>query len=211
MKKVDQIIKILEKNYKDATTELIWSKKYPFQLVVAVILSAQATDKGVNKATPRLFEKYKTPKDFAQAKNRDLEKYTNSINFYRVKTQRIINCANDLLNLYGGEIPKKVSDLIKLKGIGRKSANVILQEIYGIGEGVVVDTHMTRVTKRLGLITIEKKDAEKIEMELNKIIPKNKYKIFSRGIVLLGRYTCKSKKPNCMECPLNKMCPKIGL
>jgi len=206
--RVQEILEILEKQYPNAKTELEWSKKYPFQLIVAVMLSAQATDAGVNKATKELFKKYKTPKDFAEAKYEDLIKYTKSINYYKTKTERIINAAQALLTLYGGDIPKNINDLVKLPGIGRKSANVILQEVYGIGEGIVVDTHVTRVTYRLGLQPYNnQKDAEKIEAELKKIVPKDKYKLFSRLIVLHGRYVCKAKNPNCESCKIQHLCP----
>ncbi len=206
--RVLKILDILEKEYPNAKTELNWDRQYPFQLIVAVILSAQATDNGVNKATKELFKKYKTPKDFAQAKYSDLLKYTKTINYYKTKTQRIINNAQALITLFGGDIPKKISDLVKLPGIGRKSANVILQEVYGIGEGIVVDTHVTRVTYRLGLQPYNnQKYAEKIEEILKKIVPKNKYKIFSRVIVLHGRYVCKAQKPSCENCKINHLCP----
>ena len=171
-------------------------------------MSAQATDLGVNRATKDLFKKYKTPQDFAKAKIEDLTPYTKSINYYNTKTERIIKNANELISLYGGVIPKTIKQLIKLSGVGRKSANVILQEIYGIGEGVVVDTHMTRVTNRLGLQKFDdQKYAKKIEETLNGIVPKSLYKDFSQLIVLHGRYVCKARKPNCEECHLNKICP----
>ncbi len=212
MEKIIEIIKALEKKYPNAKTELEYDHKFPYQLVVAVMLSAQATDKQVNKATPALFEKYKTPEDFANANFEKLTKYTKSINFYNAKTKRIIENAKKLMELYNGKIPKTIKDLVKLPGVGRKSANVILQEIYGIGEGVVVDTHMIRVGRRLGFHNFTKgSDAEKAEKVLNEIVPKNKYIIFSRGIVLTGRYICKAKKPDCANCILNKICPKIGI
>lgn len=202
-----EVTKILTDNYPNAKTELNWNKKYPYQLMVAVMLSAQATDAGVNKATKDLFKKYKNPKDFASATYGELIKYTKSINYYKTKTNRIILNAQQLLADFNGVIPKKVSELIKLPGIGRKSANVILQEVYEIGEGVVVDTHMTRVTNRLGLQPFNnQKDAVKIEEKLSKVVPKNLYTEFSRTIVLHGRYTCKAKKPNCKSCQLNHLC-----
>jgi len=203
-----QVVKILTAKYPDAKTELNWNKKYPYQLVVAVMLSAQATDIGVNKATLEMFKKYKTPGNFAGANYNDLTEYTKSINYYKTKTERIIKNANQLLELFNGEVPKEIKELIKLSGIGRKSANVILQEIYGLGEGIVVDTHMTRVTNRLKLQPYSnQKDAEKIEVNLAKIIDKKSYTDFSRTIVLHGRYVCKAQKPMCQNCELNKICP----
>ena len=205
--KAKKIISILEKQYPNAKTELTYDAKFPYQLVVAVMLSAQATDVGVNKATPAMFKKYKTPFDFSKATFNDLIQYTKSINFYKAKTQRIIDNATALVNNYGGELPKSIDKLIKLPGIGRKSANVILQELFNINEGIVVDTHMLRVSKRLGLQNCSKpKDAVKVEQDLLLVIPKNKYSSFSRRMVLLGRYICKAKKPNCADCPLNKIC-----
>lgn len=203
-----EIVKILEKKYPNAKTELNWDTKYPYQLMVAVMLSAQATDVGVNKATVEMFKKYKTPKDFANAKFEDLLQYTKSINYYRTKTERVIKNAQELMLQFNGIIPKEIKELIKLPGIGRKSANVIIQEIYGEGHSIVVDTHMTRVTRRLELQPYDnQKDAEKIEMELCKVVPEDKFKEWSRTIVLHGRYTCKAKKPNCSECEISKLCP----
>lgn len=202
-----KVTAILEQKYPDAETELNWDKKYPYQLVVAVMLSAQATDVGVNKATKDLFKKYKTPNDFANASYKDLVKYTKSINYYKTKTERILKNATEIQEKFEGKIPKSVKELVTLSGIGRKSANVILQEVYGIGESIVVDTHMTRVTHRLGLQPYNnQKDAEKIEEKLKKIVPKDKFTEFSRTIVLHGRYTCKAKKPMCGNCVLNKLC-----
>src|SRR3989344_807060 len=203
-----EVVKILTKKSPQAKTELEWNIKYPYQLVVAVMLSAQATDVGVNKATKELFKKYNTPKSFAEAKYEELISYTKSINYYKTKTQRILNNAQALMLEFAGKIPKTLKDLIKLPGIGRKSANVILQEIYGIGESIVVDTHMTRVTNRLKLQPYNsQKYAEKIEQELSKIVEKINYTEFSRTIVLHGRYTCKAKKPECLKCELNHICP----
>lgn len=203
-----EVTNLLTTKYPNAKTELNWDKKYPYQLVVAVMLSAQATDVGVNKATVEMFKKYKTPKDFAEADYSELIKYTKSINYYKTKTERLIKNAQQMLAMFNGEIPKEIKELIKLSGVGRKSANVILQEIYGLGEGVVVDTHMTRVTYRLKLQPFDnQKDAGKIEQKLSKIVEKDSYTDFSRTIVLHGRYTCKAKKPNCDQCELNKICP----
>jgi endonuclease-3 len=203
-----KVVDILTNKYPNAETELVWDKKYPYQLMVAVMLSAQATDVGVNKVTKTMFKKYKTPKDFAESSYEDLVKYTKSINYYKTKTERILNNAKQLLEDFGGEIPKTVKELITLPGVGRKSANVILQEIYGIGEGVVVDTHMTRVTNRLKLQPYNnQKDAEKIEQKLMNVVEKNKFTEFSRTIVLHGRYTCKARNPMCDKCELNQVCP----
>lgn len=212
MEKINTIIKLLEAEYPNAKTELIYNKNIPYQLVVCVILSAQATDAGVNKATPALFKKYKTVYDFANATEEDLIFYTKSINFYRAKTRNIIKNAKALVANFGGVLPKTIAELIKLPGLGRKSANVILQEVYGIGEGIVVDTHMLRVSNRLKLQNcLNSKDAVKVEQQLLNAIPKNKYTSFSRRMVLLGRYVCKARKPLCINCVLNKICPSAFL
>lgn len=212
MKKINTIIKLLEAEYPNAKTELIYNKNIPYQLVVCVILSAQATDASVNKVTKPLFKKYKTVYDFARANEEDLIFYTKSINFYRAKTRNIIKNAKTLIKDFGGVLPKNIADLTKLPGIGRKSANVILQEVYGIGEGIVVDTHMLRVSNRLNLQKcVSPKDPIKVEQELLKVVPKNKYISFSRRIVLLGRYVCKARKPLCTSCVLNKICPSAFL
>jgi len=207
MKKVNEILMKLEKAYPKPTTELKnW--KNPVQFMVSVILSAQATDKGVNKVTSDLFTKYKTANDFAKADIKDIEIAIKSINYYKTKAKRIIDAANYVKLSYEGEIPKTIEKLTKIPGLGRKSANVILQEAFGISEGIVVDTHVTRVSNRLGFTSYkDQKDAEKIELELQKIIPKNKWRMYSSAAVLHGRYICKAKNPNCKECTLNKVCP----
>lgn len=198
---------LLHGYYKNPVTELEnWTN--PVQLMVCVILSAQATDKGVNKITPALFEKYKTVQDFASEKPEVLSKYVSSINFYNSKTERIIKACNFVIENYNGELPKDIDLLVKIPGIGRKSANVILNEAYGISSGIVVDTHMTRVTNRLGLTKYDdQKDAEKIEQDLIKQVDKDEWRFFSSAVVLLGRYICKARKPDCANCPLNSICP----
>lgn len=208
MEKVETIIRLLEQEYPNAKTELVYDKNNPYQLVVCVILSAQATDAGVNKATPKLFEKYKDVTDFGGANIEELLELTKSINFYKAKSARIIQNAKYLLEKHKGVLPKTINELIKLPGLGRKSANVILQEIYGIGEGIVVDTHMLRVSKRLGIQDCDKpKDAVKVEIALMNVVPKESYTSFSRRIVLHGRYVCKAKKPLCDTCVLKNICP----
>lgn len=205
--KTTELLKILHQTYNKPVTELEnWTNG--IQFMVSVILSAQATDRGVNKATPALFAKYKTAKDFAEANLEDVQKLVSSINFYKVKAKRIIDACSFVQKNYGGELPKDIDKLVKIPGIGRKSANVILIEVFQEAHGIVVDTHITRVSNRWNLTKYEdQKDAEKIEDDLKKAIPQNEWGFYSTAVVLHGRYICKARKPLCEECPLNKICP----
>lgn len=204
---IPELLEKLHEAYEDPKTELEnWST--PFQFLVCVVLSAQATDKGVNKVTQGLFEKYKTIDDFSGAKLPKLQEDIKSINYFKTKAERIINAAKFVKENFSGELPHDIDELIKIPGIGRKSANVILNEALGKSQGIVVDTHVTRVSYRLGLTPYkDQKDAEKIEAELKKQIPKEEWRFYSSSTVLLGRYVCKARKPNCNECILNKICP----
>ena len=200
------ILKQLHTIYDNPKTELKnWEN--PFQFAVCVILSAQATDVGVNKITKALFEKYKTVADFAQAKSVDLQQYVKTINYYKTKADRIINAAQFVVSEFKGELPHDINELIKIPGIGRKSANVIIHEALDGAptQGVVVDTHVTPVSFRLGLTS--PKNAVKIEDELKNILPKSDWQFYSNAAVLHGRYTCKARKPQCSECVLSKLCP----
>ncbi len=204
---ISQILELLKKRFPSPKTELEnWST--PFQFLVCVILSAQATDKGVNKITKELFEKFPDIENYLEADPEVLAQTVKSINYYKTKAKRIIDAALYVKKEYGGKLPKEIGKLIKIPGIGRKSANVILNEVFNLSQGVVVDTHVTRVSQRLGLTTKDdQKDAEKIEQELINIIPPGEWQFYSGAAVLLGRYICKAKKPLCDECPLNKVCP----
>ena len=206
-KMVTEIIKRLHKVYKKPRTELEnW--KTPIQFMVCTILSAQATDKGVNKVTKNLFSKYRTVQDFANSDIAELETYINSINYYKTKAKRIISASQFVIKSFGGNLPNDGTSLAKIPGIGGKSANVILNEAFGRSEGIVVDTHVTRLTYRLGLTGMQnQKDAKKIEKILINLIDKNEWRFFSGAAVLHGRYVCKAKKPNCKECVLNDICP----
>ncbi len=206
-----EIINGLKSAYKDPKTELEnW--RTPFEFIVCVILSAQATDKGVNKITRQLFERYKNIECFANAKQEDLEKAVSSINFYKMKTKRIIDAANFILKEFNGVFPDQINELIKIPGIGRKSANVFINEVLKIKpQGIVVDTHVTRLGYRLGLTKYEdQKDAEKIESELQKFIDEKDWAYFSSAAVLFGRYICKAKKPLCSECTFKDKCPSAS-
>ncbi len=202
------ILEQLHKEYEEPETELEnWVN--PIQFMVAVILSAQATDKGVNKVTPKLFEKYKTATDFANANIEELTSYVSSINYYITKAKRIVAACDFVLKNFGGNLPADISELIKIPGIGRKSANVIINEaLKAETQGVVVDTHISRVSNRLGLTSYnDQKDAVKIEQELMQKLPKSEWQFYSNAGVLHGRYICVARKPKCEQCSLNKLCP----
>ena len=194
---------ILSKEHPAPKTELI--HKNEFELAVSVMLSAQTTDKKVNQVTPKLFDRYTSWKDLAEANLLDLQKAIYGVNFHLGKADRLIKAGKFVTSEYGGVLPHTLEGLVKIPGIARKSANVILQELWDIAEGIVVDTHVTRVSQRLGLTT--NSDAVKIEQELMKLVPQKYWRNFSGAVVLHGRYVCIARKPKCEECSLNKICP----
>lgn len=205
--KIDTIVQILNTQYPQPKTELEnWST--PFEFLVCVILSAQATDKGVNKVTKALFEAFPTINSFAKASPEQLKSYIKSINYYKTKAKRINEAAKFVMEEFQSTLPQDIDQLTKIPGIGRKSANVILHEAMSLSQGIVVDTHVTRVAYRLGLTSYDnQKDAEKIEAELKKKIPKANWQDFSGAMVLHGRYVCKAKSPDCAGCMLREVCP----
>lgn len=196
------ILSMLNKKYPEAKTALVHSN--PLQLLVSTILSAQCTDKLVNSAVPHLFEKYKSAKDYANAKLEELESDINKINFYKNKARAIIGCCKKLVEEYRGMVPDSIDSLTTLPGVGRKTANVVLGQAFGI-PSVVVDTHVKRVAFRLGLT--KNKDPEKIERDLMDSIPKNEWTFFTSALIWHGRQICKARNPLCSECFLNKVCP----
>jgi len=198
-----EIVRILNKSCPNAKSELVYSN--PLEFMVAVILSAQATDKSVNKTAPGLFEKFKTAKDYADASVDEISSYINSINFYKTKAERLKKAGRYLADNFGGEVPRHLEDLVRIPGVARKSANVISQEVFNVVEGVVVDTHVTRVSQRLGFT--KNSDAVKIEKDLMNIVPKGYWKDYGEQIVLHGRYVCTAKGPRCSKCPISKLCP----
>ncbi|MCX7916904.1 MAG: endonuclease III [bacterium] len=206
MEKIKKISEILEKIYPEAKTALIFEN--PFQLLIATILSAQTTDERVNKVTQMLFKKFKTPFDFASAKIEEIMSEIKSINFYKNKSRNIKKLCEILVNTYNGKVPDTMEELIKLPGVARKTANVVLSQAFGKAEGIVVDTHVKRVTNRLGLT--KNTEPEKIEKDLMEIIPKPEWISLPFRLILLGRNICKAKNPKCIECPLNNLCPSKG-
>ena len=199
-------IEVLKKEYPEAICSLNASN--PFELLVAVRLSAQCTDARVNLVTPALFEKYKTLDDYCNADVKDIEKIIHSCGFYKSKAESIIDMAKGVRDSFGGVVPDTIEDLITLNGVGRKTANLIVGDIYG-KESIVVDTHMIRISNRIGLVT--DKDPKKIEFALKKIIPADEGSDFCHRIVLFGRDICSARKPKCDECPMEFNCKKVGV
>jgi endonuclease III len=197
----------LRKLYPDAHCELDF--KNPVQLVVATILSAQCTDKRVNMVTPALFARYKTIGDFAEADQGELEGIIRSTGFYRSKAKSIIEMARRVVSEYGGKIPGTMVELLTLRGVARKTANVVLGTAYGKSEGIVVDTHMKRLAYRLGLTT--ETDPVKVEADLMKSVPPKDWIFFGHAMVWHGRRRCFAISPDCPGCGLKKFCPKKGV
>lgn len=199
-------IEVLKKEYPEAICSLNASN--PFELLVAVRLSAQCTDARVNLVTPALFEKYKTLDDYCNADVKDIEKIIHSCGFYKSKAESIIDMAKGVRDRFGGVVPDNIEDLITLNGVGRKTANLIVGDIYG-KESIVVDTHMIRISNRIGLVA--DKDPKKIEFALKKIVPADEGADFCHRIVLFGRDICSARKPKCDECPMEFNCKKVGV
>jgi len=206
--KAIRILTTLKKHRPNAKTELNYNT--PLDFMVAVILSAQATDIGVNKVTPSLFKKRKTPEDYINVSLEKLQKDIKSVNFYKTKAGRIQKACNVLIKNFGGKVPGEMDKLLEIPGIARKSANVILQEIFGKSEGIVVDTHVTRLSNRLGW-TKHPKNAIKIEKDLMKLFPKKYWRDIGNQLVHHGRYTCKAKKPLCNICHISRLCPSANI
>ena len=189
--------------YPDARTELDWNN--PLQLLVATMLSAQSTDVRVNEVTKGLFEKYRTAEDYATTDLERLEEEIRSVGFFRNKARALRDMARVLVEEHGGEVPCTIPELVRLPGVGRKTANVVLGNAFGIDEGVVVDTHVRRLSNRLGLSG--ERDPEKIEWDLLEIVPEGERTLFSHLLIFHGRRVCKSRKPDCPNCVLNHVCP----
>jgi len=200
--RVRTILELLDRTYPDAQCALRHSN--PFQLLVATILSAQCTDERVNKVTPGLFQKYPTPRDLAVASQDELESEIRSTGFFRNKAKSIIGASKKIVTEFGGKVPQTMEELLTLPGVARKTANVVLGTAYGKATGVVVDTHVHRIARRLDLTRED--TPEKIEKDLMRVIPQEKWISFAHQIIIHGRERCWARKPNCPECPLEKVC-----
>ncbi len=202
-----KIVRQLKRDYPDAVCALNYET--PVQLLVATILSAQCTDERVNIVTAKLFKRYPTAEKLAAAPIRSLEKLVQSAGFYRNKAKNIKACCQSLVSEYGGQVPRDMDALVQLAGVGRKTANVVLGTAYGLPTGVVVDTHVGRLSRRMGLTT--KKDAVQVERELMEILPSKEWIDYSHRMIYHGRAICKARKPDCEACTFERFCPQIGV
>jgi endonuclease-3 len=202
-KRARAVIRKLDKRFPDAKCSL--SHRSPLQLLVATILSAQCTDARVNIVTKDLFKRYKTARDFAEANPEELSEMIRSTGFYRNKTKSILGMGQALVERHKGKVPETMDELVKLPGVGRKTANVVLGNAFGIDVGVVVDTHVNRITNRLKLT--KNKDPVKIERDLMLVVPQKDWTLFPHLMIQHGRAICQARKPRCEECPINTLCP----
>lgn len=200
-KRVEEILKALSKEIPDDRIALRFRSS--FELLIATILSAQCTDVKVNQVTETLFKKYRSPKDFAEADLKELEEEIRPTGFYKNKAKAIQRCCHELINRFGGKVPQSLEELVTLPGVGRKTANVILGNAYGI-PAITVDTHVHRVSQRIGLTKND--DPVKIEFDLMKIVPQKEWTHFSNLLIWHGRRTCMAKKPLCHQCVIRKWC-----
>jgi endonuclease III len=205
--RVVQIIRALKKAYPQATCAL--NHASPFELLIATILSAQCTDERVNIVTATLFRKYSKPEDYGAVPREELERDINSVTFFRNKARSIQEASRLLIEKYNGQIPQSLEELVELPGVGRKTANVVLGTAFGIPTGVVVDTHVSRLSQRLGLTA--NKQPEKIEADLIELLPKKDWIDFSHRLIWHGRRVCQARKPMCEKCGLEKFCPSSTL
>lgn len=206
-KRTAEIIKRLKKAYPDAHCAL--NHTNPFELLIATILSAQCTDERVNIVTADLFRKYRGPEDFVKVSQQELERDIHSTGFFRNKAKNIKAASQRLIEVYGGEIPRTMAEILTLGGVARKTGNVVLGNAFGIASGVVVDTHVSRLSQRLGLT--QEKTPEKIEQDLQELVPKKDWVMFSHWLIFHGRQICQARKPKCLECVLADICPSFDL
>ena len=206
-RRLNQIIAGLRRVYPDAHCELNYSN--PLELLIATILSAQCTDKRVNLVTAELFRKYRSAADFAKADLAELEHDIKSTGFFRNKARNIKACCGALVEKHGGEVPRTMDELTALGGVGRKTANVVLGNAFGINVGVVVDTHIARLSQRLGLT--KKTDPEKIEQDMMPLMPREQWTLFSHWLIWHGRRRCAARSPDCAGCEIAKHCPRMGV
>jgi endonuclease III len=201
-----QIMSRLAVAYPDARCELLHSS--PLELLIATILSAQCTDKLVNRVTPALFRTYRTAADFAAAPRAQLEEAIRTLGFFRAKARNIQECCRALVQSHGGEVPREMEALTQLGGVGRKTANVVLGNAFGSNDGVVVDTHVGRLSRRLRLTA--QADPVKVEQDLMKLVPRERWTLFSHWLIWHGRRRCFARKPDCAGCELMSLCPSAG-
>lgn len=206
-RRTGEIIATLQRTYPEAHCELNYTN--PVELLIATILSAQCTDKQVNLVTARLFERYRSAQEFADAPLAELEQAVKSTGFYRNKAKNIQACCRKLVERHGGEVPRTMDELTALDGAGRKTANVVLGNAFNLNVGVVVDTHVARLSQRLGLT--RQKTPERIEPDLMKLVPREQWTLFSHWLIWHGRRRCAARKPDCAGCELKELCPRVGV
>jgi endonuclease III len=204
---IETILNKLKESYPNAKYELDWAT--PLQLLVATILAAQCTDERVNKVTKTLFPKYPNTQAYLEVDILELEQDIKPTGFYRNKAKTIQSVCQELVARFAGEVPITMAELVTLPGVARKTANVVLNTGFNIASGVIVDTHVARVSQRMGLS--KQKNPDKIEQDLMKLVPEAEWTFFGPAVVLHGRYTCTAKNPNCGECVLQDLCDKVGL
>ena len=207
LKHARRVLRGLKASYPDAFCALTHAS--PFQLVAATILSAQCTDKKVNEVTPALFRRFPDAEHLARASQDELEQLIHQTGFFRAKAKSLIGMAQALVSLHGGEVPSKLVDLIQLPGVGRKTANVVLGTAFGVASGIVVDTHVKRLSFRLGLT--DSVNPERVEKDLLVLLPRKEWIDFSHRMISHGRAVCLAQRPRCTACPLAKLCPRKGL
>ena len=205
--RLKKIIAALDRTYPEAHCELAHAD--PLELLVATILSAQCTNKRVNIVTKELFKKYRSAADYANASLAELEQAVKTTGFFRNKAKNIQACCRKLVERHGDQVPRTMEELTHLDGVGRKTANVVLGNAFGINAGVVVDTHVARLSQRLGLT--KQKTPEKIESELMALVPQKQWALFSHWLIWHGRRRCAARKPDCANCEIKKLCPRIGV
>lgn len=205
-RRATKVLQELERLYPDAHCAL--HHENALQLLVATILSAQCTDERVNKVTPALFARYRTARDYAESDPQELEQLIASTGFFRNKAKNIRECCRQLVEHHDGDVPADQEALVQLPGVGRKTANVVLGDCFGI-PGITVDTHVGRLSRRMGFTELE--DPVKVEFELMELIPKEEWTRFSHRMIFHGRQVCDARRPNCEGCTLRKICPQIGV
>lgn len=207
VRRTRQIVQRLKKAYPDAHCEL--HHRNSLELLMATILSAQCTDERVNKVTPALFARCRTAKQYAEISTVELEGLIRTTGFFRAKAKSILGCAQALLARHQGEVPRTMEELHRLPGVGRKTANVVLGNAFNLAEGIVVDTHVGRLSRRMGLT--RQHDPVKVEQALVKIVPKQDWTLFSHLLIWHGRRRCSARKPDCTHCEIQNLCPKRGV